>query len=82
MSDNNLFVSSSPGGQVAGTVGEYNASTGAAINAYFIRGLSDTDGLEPLMFSLQITIIFWNFCQAFSRISFTLFASSSESTAA
>ena len=29
-----------------------------------------------------ITIIFWIVCQAFSRISFTLFASSSESTAA
>jgi hypothetical protein len=41
VSGNNLFVANETGN----TVGEYNATTGAAINASFITGLSGSRGL-------------------------------------
>jgi hypothetical protein len=41
VSGNNLFVTN----QRNGTVGQYNAITGAAINANFISGLSGINGL-------------------------------------
>ena len=46
LSGNNLFVSNWSGGTAgAGTVGEYNATTGAPINLNFITGLSGPEGL-------------------------------------
>ena len=43
VSGNNLFVDNQ--GPVANIIGEYDATTGAAINAYFIMGLFSSEGI-------------------------------------
>lgn len=48
-----LFVSESGPGDL-GSVGKYNASTGAAINASFITGLTDAEGLALLSNTLFV----------------------------
>ena len=53
---NHLFVSGN------GTVGEYNATTGATINANFITGLSFPPHALALDGNNHLFRFFWNSC--------------------